>query len=267
MTVLFLVGANTPRCILWNTRFDDNEAPGGSIGVSEGSGTERRCHEPGLPIRWLWVLWRHCARIYVEANSKLSSGGHERATNRVERVDLISGGIDTPDCLAFGDNVCYIYGRSGARARVLKSVPYSRNDLTEGLIYRDRPLVELFCSSRITMMVFICVDFLMDSLRDLARDLDVSLVLIPSMSAKSQVFHGLIDGHVAATQSTTVVFANALQSRDEDSVGNFASPLLPSGQLIDAEFRGLDQGSYGVSTFDIEDPDGSGWTPLAEATT
>ena len=160
-------------------------------------------------------------------------------------------------------NVCRIYGGSGTVVELTKIVPYAHGQTIEKIEFQSRPRVEIFWSDRVTMMVFICVDFLLDTLRDIARDLDVSLVVIPSMSQKSQVFHGLMDGHVAATQAAAI-FANVLVSQDEGSRGYVASPCMPSsGLLVDAAF-GVpnDDDAAGVAVFDFDEPERSQWVPL-----
>jgi hypothetical protein len=160
-------------------------------------------------------------------------------------------------------NVCHIYGRSGAQSEVLKAVPFV-HDLggAEGIEFTARPRVEIFCSYRFTMMVFICVDFLLERLRDIARDLDVSLVVVPSMSGKSQVFRGLIDGHVAATQATSI-FVNVLKSTDEQSLGYLSSPM-PFSRSVDSAFGVGPDDVAGVAIFDFQDLKNlCNWFPLS----
>jgi predicted amidohydrolase len=178
---------------------------------------------------------------------------------------LVAGSFhcEPSDSAGSWQNVCQVHGRSGTVVNVTKIVPYARGQAIEKIAFNSHPRVEIFWSDRVTMMVFICVDFLLDTLRDIARDLDVSLVFIPSMSQKSQVFHGLIDGHVAATQAAAV-FANVLKSDDEKSRGYVASPVMPSsGVMVNTAF-GVPENddTAGVAVFDFDDPSRSQWIDL-----
>ncbi|HTN99738.1 MAG TPA: hypothetical protein VL068_03585 [Microthrixaceae bacterium] len=151
-----------------------------------------------------------------------------------------------------------------------KVVPYVQaepdavdGDLVEDIAQRRRPAVTIFCSERMTMVAFICVDYLLDPLRDLARDLDITLTVLPSMSAKSKVFAGLIAGHVAATQGA-VVLANAVQATDDGSRGLIGHPAFPEQVLrLNNDFGVQPQG--GVAVVDLRAPSASKWHPVTEA--
>ncbi len=115
---------------------------------------------------------------------------------------------------------------------ITKVVPYAHRLSNEATIVEDintprTPDLVLFCSPNATMLVMVCVDFLLDELRDLARDLYVSLVIIPSMSEKNRIFRELMVGHVAATEAVTI-FVDALSPTD-DPLGALAVVQHPDG--------------------------------------
>lgn len=157
-----------------------------------------------------------------------------------------------------------------AVCEVDKAVPYVQvdkdaidGDLVEEITLQQRPVVTLFCSERMTMATFICVDYLLDPLRDLVRDLDVTLTLLPSMSTKSKVFAGLIAGHVAATQGA-VVLANAVEAHDDGSRGLIGHPAF-SKQIrrLNKKF-GVEPGP-GVAIIDLRSTSASRWVPVTAA--
>lgn len=87
-------------------------------------------------------------------------------------------------------------------------------ELIEDIEQADYPSIRIFCGKHVTFSAVICADLLMDAVRDLMRDLDVSLVVVPSMSTKTRVFDGLVAGHVAGTQGGVFV-PNAVTSSDQ----------------------------------------------------
>lgn len=128
----------------------------------------------------------------------------------------------------------------------------------------------VFVGTNATVAVYICIDWLFDPLRDVGRDLDLSLVVIPALSSKLQVFRGLIAGHVAATQGV-VVLGNSVVSAD----CGHARAIIGHPQFdqktvtIDEAWRfaACDEDEFsrtgpGVVLFDLDAPEGSAWAPV-----
>lgn len=116
-----------------------------------------------------------------------------------------------------------LMGQPHGGTKIVKVVPYAHQfphprtqtptTIVEDINTSRTPELVIFCSQNATMLVLICVDFLLDHLRDLARDLYVSLLVIPSMSEKARVFGELMIGHVAATEAVAI-FVDSLISVD-----------------------------------------------------
>lgn len=154
-------------------------------------------------------------------------------------------------------------------ATIDKLVPYAHRmpespdgDLVENIPQRRRPPITIYCCEQMTMVIYVCVDFLLDGLRDLVRDLDVTLIVLPSMSAKSRVFEGLVAGQVAGSQSV-VVLANALSSADGGSRGLIGHPNFDRQtlDLNDAWKQGASDGP-GVAVVDTGDDSACCWIPI-----
>lgn len=190
-------------------------------------------------------------------------------------VLLVAGSHHTGDRTKAQRNTATIVGY-GEPVTITKSVPFVHTvaavpgdvdagsvDLVEWLPFETEPELVVFCSQQMTMMVFVCVDFLADPLRDLARDLDVTLLLIPSMTNKSRVFTGLIAGHVAATQST-VVMANALKSRDEHARGTIGHPGFRTPLVLDHQWDADADGDHGVAIIRLPTDERDGWISTSE---
>ena len=136
-----------------------------------------------------------------------------------------------------------------------------RFEIVESIIQRDEPEVTVFCGRHVTLAVVVCVDFLMDALRDLLRNLDVGMVVVPSMTDKTNVFRRLIDGHVATTQGV-VLLANGVQSRDEESRVTVGIPKDPYTISVTTDGKLAAQAGPGVAIIDLDNPDASEWISL-----
>jgi hypothetical protein len=99
-------------------------------------------------------------------------------------------------------------------------------ELAEDINQPDYPQITIFCGQHLTFSVVVCADLLLDAVRDLMRDLDVNLVVVPSMSRKTRIFEGLVAGHVAGTQSVVCV-PNAITSKDQKMRALVGLPLPP----------------------------------------
>lgn len=148
-----------------------------------------------------------------------------------------------------------------------------RHDFLERVRYRSEPTLELFFSEEASLAVVICADFLDDEVRDHLRDLDISVVLIPSMSEKARIFERLIIGHVAATQSVVAyvnaVFSDKRERPEEPDASKSSrgyvrrSGLTPERWQLDATFS-TDIDAPGVGIIDLYD-DTRRWIALQAA--
>lgn len=156
---------------------------------------------------------------------------------------------------------------AASRVHVDKTVPYVRNVdgvlRVESIRQHREPRVTVLCSSTLTALVLICADFLLDDYRDLARDLLIGLLVVPSMTDKSMVFKGLVDGHIAATQSS-VVFANSIASDDDASRGYVGHPKRDHSVYITPQWSDAVADGPGVAIIDLEDSEASRWIGEAD---
>jgi len=136
-----------------------------------------------------------------------------------------------------------------------------RFEIVESIEQYDTPEVTIFCGRHLTLGVVVCVDFLMDALRDLLRDLDVGMVVIPSMTDKTHVFHRLIDGHVAATQGVALL-ANGIRSRDEQARVLVGVPKPPYLLTECALENPSPRSGPGVAIIDLDNPSASDWVSI-----
>ena len=177
-------------------------------------------------------------------------------------------------------NATSIAGETG-RVDVPKSVPLVHWETSadteprafiENVPEVSRPNLSVFCGTRMTMVVCLGSDVLLDALRDVARDLDVSLVVVPAMTPRVRVHRGLTAGHVSATRGV-VILADAIESADEGRalalVGHprFEGNVLPVDRVWRERHTSGDPRHErgGVAVIDLDSPEHSKWIPILDS--